>query len=336
MLFQGTPQYQIPEDIQVICLHKKGWWNYPVLIWKVSRLYRRLKPDVVLSALTYTNVICVLSKIFAGTRLRLILSEHGMPSFPLSQTKNPVTILFLKWVPRWVYNRADKIVCVSKNSADEVNKIFKVPAAKIEVIYNPIDIENITALCKENIEHPWFAQNTPIIVSAGRLIDIKGYPCLIRSFKQILTSYPSKLVILGQGEKEESLKHLAFELGIDESVAFLGFQNNPFKYMARSNVFVLASLTEAFPMVVLEAMACGVPVVSTSSPGSGEIITNRINGLLVPVADEKALSEAIALLLTDKTLANNLAQSGKKRVNDFYFTQIIKKYEELFREDSHN
>jgi len=332
-LFMDIRQFQIPESVQVISLQKKGWWDYPKLIWKLSRLYTQLEPDVVLSLLTYTNVICVLAKVFSKTRIRLILCEHGLPSFFLKQTKNPITILFLKWMPRWFYNRADNIVCVSRDLANEVNKIFNVPFTKIKIIHNPIDIDNIVHLGIENVEHPWFAQNVPIIISVGRLVDVKGYEYLLRAFKQILTHYPSRLVILGQGEKEESLKALTLQLDIDKSVAFLGFQINPFKYMSRSRVFVLSSLSEAFPMVIVEAMACGIPVISTASSGGNEIITHGINGLLVPIADEKSLAKAILKLLTDNTLPTSLVRLGKKRVCDFSVEKIINEYEELLQTD---
>ena len=329
-LFVDTREYLIPDDVQVICLYKKGWWDYPKLIWKLSRLYAQLKPDLVVSFLTYTNIICILAKMFSNVKSYLILSEHGMPSFPLTKTKNPVTIFFLKWMPRWFYNHADKVICVSMDSANEVNKIFRMPIEKIKVIYNPVDTNNIIALCHENLEHPWFAQDIPIIISVGRLTDVKGYPYLLRAFKQIMTKYPSRLVILGKGEKETLLKELSLQLGIDKSVAFLGFQANPFKYMSRSTVFVLSSMSEAFPMVVLEAMTCGVPIISTASTGSSEIITDGVNGLLVPLADEVALVEAIGKLLTNDTLVSNLAQSGRERVRDFSVEKVIKQYEELF------
>ena len=332
VLFVDIHKYQIPEEVQVICLHKKGWWDYPLLIWKLSRLFKELKPDVVLSFLTYTNIICILAKILSNIKLRLIACEHFMPSFHLTQGKNPLKSLFLKWMPRWFYNRADKIVCTSKASVNEVNNIFGIPVGKTKLIYNPIDIEYILALCNENIEHPWFVQNIPILISVGRLSDVKGYPYLLRSFKQILTKHPARLVILGQGEKEAALKNLTLQLGIDKSVAFLGFQANPFKYMSHSSVFVLSSLSEALPMVILEAMTCGIPIVSTASPGSSEIITDGINGLLVPVANEKSLVEAIVKILTNTTLATSLVQSGKKRVNDFSVEKVIREYEELLKE----
>jgi glycosyltransferase involved in cell wall biosynthesis len=211
-----------------------------------------------------------------------------------------------------------------------VNDIFRVPCPKIQIINNPIDIHSIIDLSHEKVEHSWFSQNTPIIISVGRLTDVKGYPYLLRSFKDIADQVSCRLVILGQGEKERSLKELAQQLGIDQSVAFLGFQNNPFKYMSRSKVFVLSSLSEAFPMVILEAMTCNVPIVSSATTGSKEIINEGANGLLVPIGDEKSLTQAILKLLSNDSLSNNLAHCGTQRVGDFSADHIIKQYEKLF------
>jgi glycosyltransferase involved in cell wall biosynthesis len=332
ILFQDIREYQIPEDTKVISLGQRGWWDYPLLIWKLSRLFNELKPDVVLGFLTYMNVLSSLAKKLSFANFRLILCEHAMPAYQIKQTKNPLATLFIKWMPYWFYRHASMIICVSRASAIEINKIFKVPFDQIRIIYNPIDVDYVLTLSNQKVEHPWFTQNIPIIISVGRLANVKGYPYLLRAFKQIITKYPARLVILGKGEEEGPLKKLALKLDIDQSVAFLGSQTNPFKYMARSKIFVLPSLSEALPMVLLEAMACGIPIVSTSTPGSSELITHGINGLLVPVGDEKSLAESITDILTHKTDANLLIQSGKKKIDNFLIDNMIKEYEKVFEQ----
>jgi glycosyltransferase involved in cell wall biosynthesis len=332
ILFQDFREYQIPEDTKVICLRQQGWWDYPFLIWKLSRLFNELKPDVVLGFLTYMNVLSSLAKKLSLAHFSLVLCDHSMPVYHIKQSKNPLETLFIKWMPYWFYRHADMIICVSRASAIEINKIFKVPFDRIKIIYNPIDVDYILALSNQTVEHPWFTQNIPIIISVGRLTKVKGYPYLLRAFKQIITKHPARLVILGKGEEEEKLKKLALKLEIDQSVAFLGSQTNPFKYMSRSKILVLPSLSEALPMVLLEAMACGVPIVSTSTPGSSELITQGINGLLVPVGDENSLAESIINILTHKTDANLLVQSGKKKINSFLIDNMIKEYEQTFKQ----
>lgn len=331
VIFEDIREYALPEGIPVICLHKNGWYDYPKLVWKVSREYRKWKPGVVLSVLRYSNIIAVLAKLISFHKTRILLSEHGIPSFYLKQNQGPLGKILYKWMPRGFYKYADKVICVSETSANDVNTIFKVPSEKIKVIYNPLDIRKILSLCNEKVDHPWFKENRPIIVSVGSLIEVKGYPYLLRAFSQAAKKLPMYLMILGKGDQESVLKDLARQLGIQEQVAFLGFQDNPFKYVARSSVFVLSSLTEAFPMVVLEAMTCGIPVVSSASPGPSEIIKNGINGLLVPKADENALAQAMLKLINDDNLARDMAQEARKLITGFSVEKVIKEYEGLFQ-----
>ena len=330
VLFKDKREYLLPGDIPVICLYKNGWYDYPKIVWKLSQVYRKWEPDLIVSFLTYTNVIATLAKILSFTKSKLLLSEHGIPSFYVSRKKDLITLLLQKWMPRWFYKYADKVVCVSQYLANDLHDFYKVPLSKIEVIYNPIDIQLITKLSEGNAELAWFTEEIPIIVSVGSLTYVKGYPHLLKAFKQVLTKYHVRLVILGQGDQEQSLKELTVKLGINKDVSFLGFQANPFKYLSHSTLFVLSSLSEALPMVILEAMCCGLPVISTAYPGSSEIITNGVNGILVPMADEKAMAEAIMQLLTNKVRASSMAKECKKRINDFSIEKVTQKYEELF------
>lgn len=330
VLFENTLDYTIPEDVPIFYLHKKGWYDFPRLVWELARVYRKWKPEVALSFLSYTNIIAVLAKILSRVKFKLLISEHGLPSLSPSRNTGLISLLFGKWIPRWLYPYADKVICVSQGVADDVRSLYRISLDKIGIIYNPIDIKTISVLSHENVDHPWFSEKQPIIISVGRLTAVKGYPYLLRAFAHIVTDFPCRLMILGKGEEEEALKALAMNLGIEDKVAFLGFQNNPFKYMARSSLFVLPSLSEGFSMVITEAMSCGIPIISTNCAGPLEIITPNVNGLLVPKADEKALTAAIIKLLTDRNLATSLAQAGRKRAEDFSIEKVIKEYEQLF------
>ena len=126
-------------------------------------------------------------------------------------------------------------------------------------------------------------------------------------------NYIDKILLLN-----DNLENYTKELDISHNVVFLGFQSNPFKYLSRATVFVLSSLWEGFGNVIIEAMACGIPVISTRCPsGPDEIITNEVNGLLVPVGDMNALAKAILRLLEDESLRKRIAEAGRKRAEDF-------------------
>jgi len=331
VLFEDRRDYAVPKDIPVFCLYKRGWYDLPKLIWRLSRVYKRWRPHAVLSFGGYDNIVAALAQKLCQAKFRLLLSEHSLPSASPSSPKKPLSLLFRKWLPRWLYPRADRVICVARGVAEDVQVQYRLPIEKIKVIYNPVDIKRISVLAQEEVDHPWFAEKkSPIIISVGRLNIMKGYPYLLKAFARVVAKFPSHLVILGRGEEEQSLKTLAKELGIDGRVAFLGFQKNPFKYLAGADISVFASLSESFGIVITEAMSCGTPVIATYAGGPGETITDGVNGLLVPLANESALAEAMLRLLTDNDFATELAQAGRKRAEDFAVDKIVKQYEELF------
>ena len=205
---------------------------------------------------------------------------------------------------------------------------------KIAVIYNPVDIDEIERLSSEAVEHPWFREETPIIVSVGRLTKQKGYPHLINSFSLVRKAFPCRLLIIGEGEDREKLLRMAREKALERDVEFLGFQKNPFKYMARASLFVLPSLYEGFGNVIVEAMALGLPVISTDCPsGPSEIIEDGKNGLLVPVGDEDALSRAMTEVLTNNALKERLGREAPRRAAFFGIDKIAGDYRSIFLEN---
>ena len=223
------------------------------------------------------------------------------------------------------------VLANSRDIKRDLVRNFGVSADKIEVIHNPLDIERISRLAREPVDHPWFEGEIPVVISVGRLEPQKGYHHLLRAFARIKKTRQCKLVILGEGKKRGELGNLARELGIKQDVAFLGFQKNPFKYLARSDIFVLSSLWEGFPNAIIEAMACGIPVVASSCPGGvDEVIEDGFNGLLVLPADEKALANAILSILDDEKLAERLVKRGRCRVEDFSLSKKIREYERVF------
>lgn len=144
---------------------------------------------------------------------------------------------------------------------------------------------------------------------------------------------PIRLMVLGEGELKETLIDEVGRLELKDKIAFLGFQDNPFKYISRARVFVLSSSYEGFGNVLIEAMALGIPVVSTRCPsGPEEIIQDGINGILVPPDDEQALAESIRTLLVREDLRSRIAKAGRERAEDFRARKIACEYEDVFRE----
>jgi glycosyltransferase involved in cell wall biosynthesis len=201
---------------------------------------------------------------------------------------------------RIFYPWADGIVTVSQGVAKDLAQITGLPLERIRVIYNPVITPELREQTKETTDHPWFAPGEPpVVLGAGRLVEQKDFPTLIRAFAQVRRVRPARLIILGSGREQKRLEALVQDLSIEEDVGWLGFVKNPFAYMAHSAVFVLSSAWEGLPTVLIEAMAAGASVVSTNcESGPAEILDNGKYGSLVAVGNSEAMAEAILNVLS--------------------------------------
>jgi glycosyltransferase involved in cell wall biosynthesis len=239
-----------------------------------------------------------------------------------------------KYLTALSYWLSDRVITVSIDAKGDLERNFWIPAKKIKVIYNPIDIELVQKRGQESIdeeEKPIFSK--PVIISVGSLIMQKGFDILLNAFRKVLDrGLEAHLVILGKGEEYNGLKKLAHQLGIQRETFFLGFKENPFQYIAKSKVFVLSSRVEGFGNVLVEAMACGCPVISTDCPGGPrEILGGGKYGVLVCVEDHKHLSEAMIELLQNEDKRKFYSCLGLERGQEFAREKIIPQYIEVLQ-----
>ena len=324
---KGPYLHQIPDYVKVYDFKKKSRYSFLKLILRLNRLFRKLRPNTVVSFLAYTNVVVHLAKFMAGYRFNLVTSVQTNLSLETSNARLSRIRYFLY---KFLFNYANFIVVPSAGVKKDLEEKFNIIERKIKIIYTPIDLKKIMKLKEEEVKDLRIKENS-FLLTLGRLTKAKGHPYLLRAYSRINEEIHEKFVILGRGQEEERLKSLVNELGIREHVIFLGFQKNPYKFLNKASIFVLSSLWEGFPNVLLEAMVCGVPVISTDCPsGPSEIITNGKNGILVPPADEEALAEAMLKLLKNKNLRKHFSIKGKKRAEDFRIEKILPQYEELF------
>lgn len=292
----------VSKDIRIVELKVRRTVTALLPLWCYLR---RERPGVLLSAMTHANLIAILAKILAGVPMRLIISERTTISLEVKKAKDFVTRFFHFLVPV-LYRRADGIVAVSQASAADLIRFSNLPASAVDYIYNPFDIQHIQKLASEPLLHPWFIpEQPPVILAIGRLTEQKNFSSLINAFTRLRQRRKVRLLILGEGELRDSLESLVSKYGLTaEDVQMPGFVDNPFAYMARCGVFVLSSRWEGLPGVLIEAMACGAPVVSTDClSGPREILEGGCWGELVRVDDDDALAKAI-----DKVLVTPFAQ----------------------------
>lgn len=301
----------------------------------LARYLRCEQPDALFAATPYLNIVAMLARRLAGVTTRLVISERSHLSTNLAHSgggANDWRRRYLLPLMQHAYLQADAIVAVSDGVADDLAAHIDIPRQAITRIYNPTLLPNLPDRAKEAIEHPWFASGAPpVVLSIGRLGRQKDFPTLLRAFARVRATRPLRLIILGaasdpdeQDNRQARFTALADELGITADLAFLGFVSNPFAYMARAAVLVLSSTYEGFPNVLVEAMACGCPVVSTDCPsGPAEILDNGRFGPLVPVGDEVAMAAAIATVLDCPPDKDQL----RARAAVFSFDQAIDNYE---------
>ncbi|XGV94359.1 MAG: glycosyltransferase (plasmid) [Leptolyngbya sp. BL-A-14] len=259
---------------------------------------RQERPFAMLAADHYLNELALLAGRIAGVPTRIIVAEHNQ----LSQTTRNAGKLKSRLAPlfaQFLYPWADRIVAVSDGVAKDLAKTASLPLSSIQTIYNPVITPGLFTSAEESVDHPWFnSPDVPVLMGVGKLEAQKDFPNLIRAFAKVKQVRPARLVILGWGPDRPQLEALIQELSIQDEVDLPGYVQNPYAYMARSSVFVLSSAWEGLPTVLIEAMALGIPVVSTDcESGPSEILAGGKYGYLTPVGDSEALSDAMLQVL---------------------------------------
>ncbi|MEM2250702.1 MAG: glycosyltransferase family 4 protein [Candidatus Hadarchaeales archaeon] len=235
-----------------------------------------------------------------------------------------------------VVKKATMVIGVSDQAAETcVN--FGVPPWKVRVVPNGVDLSIFYPKSekeKEEVKRK-YGLDGKVVFSAVRIKKLKGVHVLVKAFVEIVKEVPdARLVIAGKGKDLPEVVELARKLGILEKVNFLGPKpvTEIAKLMAAADVFVLPSLSEAFGMAILEAMASGTPVVSTRTTGSSLIVRDGINGILVPVGDHSSLAKAVVRVLTDENLSKSLRANGLETVRNFTIDVMAKRVLEVYEE----
>lgn len=289
-----------------------------------KRHLARTRPDVIIAADTYANLCAVTVRESARRQASPVLILTQRKHASTYAAKKPALIARL----RREYPRADAIVGVSQGVADDLIDIG-LPASRVSAIYNPV-IAGGPPVPAARPDHPWFADATvPVIVAAGRLAPQKDFPTLLRAFARLhARGLPHRLMILGGGDARAraGLLRLAEELGIAPSLCLQGHVSPIEPWLAHAALFVLSSRFEGLPGVLIEALACGTPVVSCDCPsGPREILLDGAIGRLTPIGDDAALADAM-----EATLRNpGDAQPRLDRAADFSIGTARDRYLDL-------
>jgi glycosyltransferase involved in cell wall biosynthesis len=314
-------------DIPIVTLNVK---RTTFSLMSTVRYLRADQPDILLPMPWYFNIVAIWAKYLSGAKTKVILGEHNIISLEASiEHRDKLHLRFLPILMRYTYPYGDGLVGVSKDTITDLIETLKIGAKiPMQVILNPINPDRVQQLAKEPIDHPWFqSSDIPTIITVARLAKQKQLDGLIRAFAEVVKVTPARLLILGEGPLRVELEHLCQELGIAAAVSMPGYDANPYRYMAKCDVFVLASAWEGCPIALQEAMACGAAVVVTDAPGGmKDIIEDGKYGMMVPTGDPDALAAGILQILTQPELKQHYRQQAQQRSPEFHYSNISQQY----------
>jgi GalNAc-alpha-(1->4)-GalNAc-alpha-(1->3)-diNAcBac-PP-undecaprenol alpha-1,4-N-acetyl-D-galactosaminyltransferase len=317
-----TPFYLLDDRVTYISLGVASNSANPITgvlnnLWRIKILRNAIKsshPDVVISFMDTTNIITILAT--RGLNIPVLISERTEPSsYPVSRVWGKLRQL--------TYSHADKIVVQSQGVVNYFLDNFKINTCII--IPNPVllppQLSNVADQVAKNYS----------LIAMGRFEKVKGFDLLLKAFAKLKDSHPEwTLTILGDGSLRGELELLRDDLHLTNQVHLPGKTNNPYQFLRQANIFVMSSRYEGFPNALCEAMACGLPVISTDCPnGPCEIIRNGIDGILVSNEDIAALTTAMESLMSNEQERQRLGTNASEITQRFSLEKVMGMWEDL-------
>jgi glycosyltransferase involved in cell wall biosynthesis len=272
---------------------------------------RREKPDLLISANLYIDIVSIVVKALANVPTKHAVTLHTAFSREDYRGKETLKKIYTQ-VCTWLYPKADYIIAVSDAVARDSQAYFKLKKP-IKVIYNPVVTPALYSKSSAEPTHPFFKnKKAPVLLAIGRLSAQKDFSTLLKAFAEVRKSRKAKLLILGEGEERPLLETLAKDLNLGDDLSMPGFVDNPYPYIKQADVLVSSSAWEGLPTVLIEALALGTPVVATDCPGgSAEILEGGTYGRLVETKNPEALAGAVMATLTSSPDKAKLKERGQ-------------------------
>ena len=321
---KGPLLSDVPKGVQIV---EFGFRRLRHTLPALVSYLRQNSPDLLLTFCKHKNIVAIWAKIIAGSKT-ILVSAICNPIKPPIREDNTFGAFILPFLFQIFFRFSDRVIAVSEGVRYEIiqNGYYR---DEVKLIYNGIIPENFTQLIEEQFDHPWFhEEKTLVYVAAGRLEPQKDFETLIRALQLVTKVRPAKLLLFGEGTLFSSLKSLSDDLGVSADIDFLGYVKNIYPAISKASAFVLSSGFEGFGLVLVEALACGTPVVSTDCPyGPSEILANGKYGKLVPVGDHQKLAEAMLQVAEQPIPSEMLINRGLS----FSLSRCAEEYIEFFR-----
>jgi glycosyltransferase involved in cell wall biosynthesis len=326
LVHQRIPAYerQLDKDAELV----RFATSHPLAgVPALARFLRQRRP----AAMRITNVrlarLALRARALARVPTRLVASVHNTYSVALREMDaSKLQRRIAKW--RRDYPRLDGIVAVSEGVRQDFARLTGIPIERITRIYNPVVTPELRRLAAEPVDHAWFSEEgAPVIVSVGRLSVAKNFPLLIEAFTRLREQRPARLIIVGDGDLREEIAAFRERSSHTNDIDLVGHRDNPFPFLESADLFVLSSDWEGLPTVLIEALACGAPIVSTDCPsGPREILEEGRYGRIVPTGDASALAQAMEQTLSDPPERTHQREGAER----FTVERSIDAYLDLF------
>lgn len=303
---QGPYLEDIPDNVNVMQLKAK---HTLTSIPELASYLRQCKPDAMLVAKDRAGRAALIAKVLAKVDTRIVIRLGTNLSTALAQRS--AINRWLRTAPmRFLYPRAFKVIAVSEGVRQDTLLLTGMAQDAVVVVRNPVITESMISNADAASPHAWFDEDIPVLLGVGRLSRQKDFPTLIHAFAQARQTRPLRLIILGEGGDRQALQQLIAKLDLEAVVALPGFDANPYRWLARADLFILSSLWEGSPNALTEALALGIPSISTRCPsGPNETLAEGRFGTLLQMGDSETMAKAILSTLDKPLSAAELQQA---------------------------
>ena len=323
------------EDLDInIWYSDRSWRDFWSDAFRIAKVLRAEGPDIALGMMYYASVVLVLARLFCPCKCKIIASPRGpmMAYFYAFHSKRSLNNLLIKKSFSWFCRFADYLIVASKGLREECICLGTDPE-NIRVIPNGIDVHAVRTASLEEVTGVTLPRGYRSIVTAGRLTQEKDIALILKTIAQIKHIIPLKFVIVGDGSERKALEQTARDLGMEEDSIFVGFQPNPFKFFRWADIYVHACIFEGFGNTLVEAMACGCPVIATDCPfGPRDIVEHGENGFLVEMGSVEAMRNALLTILQDNDLLMRMGTDALRRSKEFPVARMVEGYAEVFNQ----
>jgi len=309
-----------------ITVHALGARRVRSAPFQLLRLIRSLKPDLLLSGMAHLNFLVLFLRPFYSARTHILVRQNGTVSAVLASAPHP---RFTRFLYRVLYRRADCVICQTTAMAKDMRDEVAVQDKQLAVLANPLDVENLRATSESSSKVGRQSNSSaPRLLAIGRLAHEKGFDLLLHAFATVREALPEvQLLIAGDGPEELTLKAQCSQLGLESAVVFLGHVDHPSTWFPDTTLFVLSSRQDAMPNALLEAAACGLPIVATpASQGLVDLLRDQTGVWLAEEITARALSVALLQALNQLSPTQRFPHPF---IEPFRFQHAIDAYESL-------